>query len=438
MAGGTWTTQNKVRPGVYINVNSTPAALGAMGDRGIVSVALALPWGEPQTILTIQAGDNVKDLLGYDLAAPELLLVREALKRAGTLLLYRLNVGTKATATSEDLTITAKYGGVRGNDITVIVQENVDEETLFDVITVFAGEVVDTQVVEDIDSLVDNAWVDFSGTGELTESAGIPLTGGANGSVTNGDHSDYLEALELHDFNTVALVSSDSTLKTVYANFADRLRNDEGCKIQVVLASAPSSDFEGVISVKNGVKLADGTVLNAQQATVWVAAATAAANVNESLTYAAYDGSVDVDTRYTNSQIEAALQAGEFVFVPGNGRAVVEQDINSFTSFTPEKGKHFRKNRALRVLDGLANDWKSIFETYYVGKVNNNADGRNLFRNECVKVVETYQGLNAVQNFNSQTDISVTIGSEPDAVVVEAQIQPVDSIEKVYMKVKVG
>src|SRR5690606_10606048 len=107
------------------------------------------------------------------------------------------------------------------------------------------------------------------------------------------------------------------------------------------------------------------TTLTAAQAVAWVAGATAGAAANQSLTYQAYDGAVDVAPRYTNSQIIAALQNGEFVFIPLDGRAVVEQDINTLHTFTPEKGKAFSKNRVLRVLDGLANDYMRVFSQSY-------------------------------------------------------------------------
>ncbi|OBZ08605.1 phage tail sheath family protein [Bacillus sp. FJAT-26390] len=437
MAGGTFTTQNKVRPGVYINLAGEKQSVGSMGERGTVAAALALNWGKSRSVLTIHAGEDVRSLLGYDLSAPELLLVREALKKAKTLLLYRLNEGTKATAAIGSLTLTAKFGGVRGNDITVAVKQNVDDEELFDVITYVAEAAVDSQTVAAIAALKGNAFVDFSGTGTLTLSAGAPLVGGANGTVTNQEHTDYLTQIELQDFNTIALVSADVALKSVYTAFARRLREEEGRKIQVVLANYPSADHEGVISVKNGVKLLDGTVIDAQKATVWVAAATAGASINQSLTYEAYEDAVDADIRYTNSQTVAALQAGELLFTASGGKVIVEQDINTFTGYTPEKGKAFSKNRVIRVLDGIANDFKHIFESFYIGKVDNNADGRSLFRNECTKYLNNLQSLNAIQNFNSQTDLSVVAGTDTDSIVINVHIQPVDSVEKVYMKVTV-
>ncbi|MGG1634999.1 phage tail sheath family protein [Paenibacillus sp. NRS-1760] len=437
MAGGTYTSQNKVRPGVYINLVGEKKTVGSMGERGTVSVPLNLNWGQSKAVIAINASDDLRSLLGYDLSAPELLLVREAFKKAKTLLLYRLNEGTKATAVAGSLTLTAKFGGVRGNDITVAVKQNVDDEARFDVITFVAKEAVDSQTAANIAELKSNAFVSFGGTGALSLAAGVPLVGGSNGTVTNQDHTDYLAQIELNDFNTIALVSADLSLKSVYAAFARRLREEEGRKIQVVLANYPSADSEGVISVKNGVKLLDGTVLDAQKATVWVAAATAGAPMNKSLTYEAYEEAADADIRYTNSQTVEALQAGEFLFTVSGGRVIIEQDINTFTGYSPEKGKAFSKNRVIRVLDGIANDFKHIFESFYIGKVDNNADGRSLFRNECLKYLNNLQSLNAIQNFDAQADLSVAAGVDTDSIIIEAHIQPVDSIEKVYMKVTV-
>lgn len=437
MAGGTWTTQNKVRPGVYINFAGEEKPLGAMGDRGTVTMPLPLSWGPAKTVMTIHAGDSLKDVLGYDLAAPQMLLVREALKRARTLLVFRVNAGVKASATLTDLRVTAKHGGIRGNDIMITVQPNIDQNDKFDVRTLVAGEEVDVQTVGDLSELQANAWAEFEGGGVPEATAGLPLTGGEDGTASNQDYTDYLNAIEVYDFETMALPSGDATLKSLYTSFIKRLRESEGKKVQAVLANYPEADYEGIISVKNGVILSDGTKLDAIQATAWVAAATASAEVNESLTYQAYDDAVDVDIRYTNSEIEAALRGGEFVFVHNYGRAVIEQDINTFRSYTPTKGKLFSKNRAIRVLDGLANEFKRKFETYYIGKVDNNPDGRSLFRSECVNDLERYQNMNAIQNFNSQTDIIVSEGHDLDSIYVETQVQPVDAIEKIYMKVKV-
>ena len=45
MAGGTWTSQNKVLPGTYINVKSQGSINANVGDRGVVAIAEPLSCG---------------------------------------------------------------------------------------------------------------------------------------------------------------------------------------------------------------------------------------------------------------------------------------------------------------------------------------------------------------------------------------------------------
>lgn len=437
MAGGTFTTQNKVRPGVYINFESEPTPVGTVGDRGVATMPLVLSWGAEKEVITIEAGEDVTEKLGYAITESEVLLVKECLKRAKTLYVYRVNTGVKATATEAPLTATAKYSGARGNDIMIVVQQNIDDNTYYDVITLVDGEDVDSQTVQTVDALGNNAWVDFSGTGTPVVTAGLSLVSGTDGTPTNQDYTDYLAEIEKYEFNTMAYPGTDETLKGVFVSFAQRLRDVEGKKIQVVLENYSTADYEGIISVKNGVILSDGTTLTAAQATAWVAGATAGAQVNESLTYTKYDGAIDANPRYTNTEIINALKAGEFLFTHSNGTAYVEQDVNSLISLTPTKGKEFSKNRVIRVLDAINNDFVEIFNSFYIGKVDNNSVGRNLLKAECINYLETLQGINAIQNFDSQTDITVIQGTAIDSVYIEINVQPVDSIEKIYFKVVV-
>ncbi|RJE84277.1 phage tail sheath protein [Paenibacillus sp. 1011MAR3C5] len=438
MTGGNWTATNKVRPGVYVNFNSAPQPLGAVGERGIVTMPVTLSWGEAGRIVTIEAGENTTEKLGYPVSAPELLLVREALKRAKTLLLYRVNEGVKASATLGELIATARYGGERGNDITVVVEANADSPALFDVSTLVAGVEKDRQTVAHIAGLKANAWVEWNASGGLTESAGIPLTGGSNDNAVNQSYIDYLDAIETQQFHAMALPSTDAELKALFVSFINNLRDNEGRKVVLAVENYPAANYEGIISVKNGVVLADGRTVNAAQATAWVAGASAAAGANESLTYAGYDGAVDASPRFTHTQIVAALQTGEFLFSQDGARAFVEQDINTFTAFTPDKGRYFSKNRVIRVLDAINNDISRVFSSYYIGKVANNADGRTLLKNEIVNYMTNLQNIGAIQNLDSDADITVApIEGQSDGVLVGLYIQPVDAVEKIYISVEV-
>ncbi|KNY26324.1 phage tail sheath family protein [Pseudobacteroides cellulosolvens] len=442
MAGGTWATQNKVRPGVYVNFKSIPDSLGNVSDRGICALPLIMDWGAEATVTEVNIEANFFKLFGYDLfnsnlysyatattPTSELFYVREALRNAKTVYVYRLNTGTKATKTFGTLVVTAKYSGLRGNNISIAIQQNIDDNTKFDVITYVDSVEQDRQsLVSTVANLKANDWVVFSGTGNLTVSAGTLLAGGANGTVTSTNHTNFTSAIEIVDFNTVGYIGDDSDIKAVYKAFVARLRDTEGRKIQAVLYNYASANYEGIISIKNDAKLV-----------AWTAGAVAGANVNQSLTYRKYDGDVPVNPTYTNSQIITALNAGEFVFTKNaSGEVIVEQDINTFVSFTSEKGKEFRKNKVIRTLDAIAVDAKKIYENFYIGKVNNDANGRNLLKNELITYMKTLQSLNGIQNFDAKTDIEVLAGEESDAVVINLYAQPVDAVEKIYVIVNIA
>ena len=437
MAGGTWTRQNKVRPGAYINFKSKKKDESILGERGIATLPLILPFGPEKKVLEVNIDTNLFEIIGIDINDSSALLIREALKRASKVLLYRVNLGEKAKATHESLTIEAKYSGTKGNSLKLVIQTNIDDNTAFDVITMMGSIQVDKQsAIKAIADLKANQFVTFSGTGALTATAGISLTGGTDGAVTNQNYTEYLTAIELYEFNTMGIPTTDSSLKAVAVNFVKRLREQEGRKIQVVLEKYPEADYEGVISVKNGVILGDNMTITSDKAVAFVAGATAGADINQSNTYSSYDGAIDVDVRYTNTEIEAALKNGEIVFTINKGRVIIEQDINTLKTFTEEKNKDFRKNRVLRVLDGLNNDIKSLWDVRYAGKGDNNEDGRNLFKKDVIKLLETMQGINALQNVIAE-DVEVLPGLDKDSILAYIAAQPVDSMEKLYMEVEV-
>ena len=78
-----------------------------------------------------------------------------------------------------------------------------------------------------------------------------------------------------------------------------------------------------------------------------------------------------------------------------------------------------------------------IFNRNYAGKVDNNDNGRNLYKGELINLCSQLQDLGALQNFNGADDITIMQGTDVDAVVCEFTIHPVDSMEKLYMTVNV-
>ncbi|RXA60320.1 phage tail sheath protein [Enterococcus casseliflavus] len=433
MAGGTWTTQNKVRPGAYINVRSSGGLGPADSVSGVTALPIALDFGPEGEVVTVTSSSDLT-AFGYDLTDPQLLLLREALKQAATVLVYRVGSGGRAAATEGDLSITALYGGTRGNAISVVSKENVNVTDAYDVETYLAGRLVDRQTAKTIEELSANRVVNFVGSGELTAFS-VVLENGSNTPATANDYMTFFSKIQVFEFNTLALPVQDEVIKTAGVSFINRMRNEEGKKCQLVVAGHAANN-EAVINVKNGVILLDGTRITAEQATAWVAGASASAGVATSLTYKKYDGAIDVTQRFLNTEIIEALQNGEFVFTEQRGEVVIEQDINSLTSFTADKSKDFSKNRVLRCLDDIANNSKKAFEDNFIGQINNDQDGRELYKADRINYFNGLQGAGAITNFSAD-DIEISAGNEKDSIVLNVQVQPVDAMEKLYMTVEV-
>lgn len=442
IGGGTFTVQNKILPGAYINFVSL-GSVARMGTRGVAALALELNWGPEDKVFSMYAEDfnkSAQTVFGYDPTAAEILLVREALKRARTLLIYRVNSGgQKATAEIGGMTVTAAWGGTRGNDISVAILTNADDATKVDVVTYLDGQVMDSQtVVKESGSagLKANDFVTFGVAESLEVAVATKLTGGENAVVNGAAHTKALNGFEVETFNVIGYPGTDEQTKSLYATFVKRLRDDEGKKVVGVLYNYKGDNI-GLINVKNGVVLTDGTTITGDKAVAWVTGASAGAEVNESLTNTAYDDAVDVDIKYTKSQFEAAIQAGEFVFYADYGTARVLTDINSLTTFGGGVSEDWTSNRVIRVLDGWANDVARIFGDSYIGRVTNSDTGRQLFKADLVSLALQYQAIDAISDFASE-DITIQQGQGKRDVAVDSALKPNDSMEKLYMTVVVN
>lgn len=439
MAGGTFVTMNKVRPGAYINFESVPKPLMTVAERGVVTMPVAMEWGPSGKMISLLSEDllngNSVAKIGCDAFDAESLVFREALKNAYKAYIYRADTGgEKATATIGTLTASALYAGVVGNKITVAV---VAMEDKFKVQTFLDGALKDEQIVSTIAELTANDWVEFSGEGKPTANAGTQLAGGTNGTVNASVLTDYFKQAEKFKWNTMAIpLDVQSTGATVTA-FIKRMRDTLGRKCQAVVVDYPNADYEGIISVSQGYKTSTEEITKFIFAAT-VAGMTAGANVNESNTYAVVDAdAVEIVGELTDEEIKEALQSGKFIISRrDDDTIVVEQDINTFKTFVPKKGKEFAKNRVIRCLDEINNTTKLTWEKSYVGKVDNNADGRDLFKADLINFGNQLQNLNAITDFNGTQDIVVSKGQNIEDVIADWAITPVDAMEKLYMTVR--
>lgn len=427
LGGGTFISQNKKLPGTYINFASAQSASSSIGERGVAAMAIEMDWGKDGEIIEVTSESFAKDSLkifGYDYSNEKLKGLRDLFKNIKKAYFYRLNSGNKATT---DIA-TAKCSGTRGNDLRIVVAKNIDDDTKYDVSTYLGTKEVDKQTIKQVSELVDNDYVTFT-MKTLEVTAGKALTGGTNGDVSGEAHQNFLDKLESYQVNAVGCTAKDQSTSNLYVQYVKRLRDEQGIKFQVVLYNN-AANYEGVVNVKNS------TVEDESALVYWVTGVIAGCEINKSNTNKTYDGEYTINADYTQAQLETSIDNGEFVLHKVGDEIRVLVDINSLVDTTSEKGEVFKSNQTIRVLDQIASDVASVFNSKYLGKIANNEAGRTSLWSDIVTLFKDYQTLQAIENFEDD-DISVEIGNDKKSVTINTSVQVINAMEKLYMTVVV-
>lgn len=435
LGGGNFVTQNKVLPGSYINFISAAKASATLSERGVIAMPLELDWGVDGVVFSVTSEDFQKESLkyfGYPYDHDKLKGLRDLFKNIKVGHFYKLmNSGVAASNTY----CTAKYKGVRGNDLKTVIAVNADDAAKMDVLTYLGTMLVDKQtVLPNTNNLQDTDWVMWKTNVTLAETAGLPLTLGSNGTALTGtEYQAALDAFESYSFNTLGCLSTTGNIVDLFVQFTKRLRDQVGVKFQTVVYQNTAADHEGIVSVENTISDEGYEV---SSLIYWVTGAVAGCEVNKSLTNKVYDGEFTVNTSYKQSELEEALNNGKFIFHKVGDTVRVLEDINTFITITDEKSGDFSNNQTIRVLDQIANDIAVLFNTKYLGNVPNDADGRISLWNDIVTHHQQLQGIRAIENFKPE-NISVVAGITKNAVVISDTVTPINAMSQLYMTVVV-
>lgn len=433
LGGGVFIAQNKELPGTYINFISAASATAALSGRGIATMPLELDWGRDGEVFEVTIKDFLEDSLkifGYTYDHDRLKGLRDLFLNTQTLYAYKL---TSGGIKAENDFAEALYSGIRGNDLKIAIQKNVDDETLFDVKTIFDTAVVDEQTVKTADELATNDFVSFKASAALSVTAASPLSGGENGTVDGAAYQDYLDKIEAYTYNTMGAVVTDDATKGLFDSFVKRLRDEMGIKFQLVLYNK-AADYYGIISVKN--KVLDKGWSEASLV-YWVTGVSAGCAVNRSNQNRVYDGEFNIDADYTQNELKKAIRSGEFALHKVGSDIRVLEDINTMVTASDTQGDIFKDNQTVRVMDQIANDIAVLFNTKYLGVVPNDAAGRISFWSDIVKHHEQLQEIRAIENF-SDSDVTIEQGDTKKSIVVTDLVTVINAMSKLYMAVTVA
>ena len=423
LGGGTFTSQNKVLPGAYYNVISAARASSSLGERGVVALPIALQWGK-EGVTTVTAEDFQKDslaLFGYAYDAAELAPIRDVFKNAQKIHVYNL-AGTSATAASCNYG-TVKKAGSRGNSLKLVIQKNIDDDSLFDVTLYFDNTIVFEQTAATVADLSENDFVTWSSQA-LAVTAALPFTGGKDGTVDATAYQKAIDAFETYNFN-VLIAPADAI--DLYVAFTKRMRDQVGVKFQTVIPEVTNPDYYGIVQLPE----------EQAAAVYWVGGALAGCAINKSNTNKLYDGEGEVTCNHTQTELEECIKSGVFVLHKVEDEIRVLTDINSFVSFTQDTNDLFASNQTIRVVDQCANDDARAFNKYFLGKVQNDQSGRVTFWNDIVTRRKEMADMRAIEAYDTDL-LTVDAGKGKGDVVVSNAITIIGTMEKLYMTTEIN
>ncbi|MBQ8997926.1 MAG: phage tail sheath subtilisin-like domain-containing protein [Clostridium sp.] len=425
--------------------------LGELKNKGIITIPLTLDFGPSQKIIEITQETNIKEVLGYDLQHPKMLLLREGLKKADKILLYRVNTGKYAIGNTPKGKIISQYPGERGNDIKILIypvnkwgqvsKSDGDEwgqVFKIGVVTMLEGEVVEVQYVGCLDELRDNAYVRFEMRGEISEEEyyEVELCGGETFEARIREWDRFFEVIGYYDWRVMALPVGGVKVKRRGVKLIKHLREVEGRSVYVVMGDFAEANSEGVLSVANGVELSDGVKLTANECTVFVAASVASATLEEGIVLNAYEGAIGLVKKMSHAQMMSYLDRGEIVFVKSGKKVVIAEDINTFKAFTPKKTNVYRENRFVRIVDVIREDLHKLMKIYYSAYIKRGKspqECKQYYKEVCVQYIKLLQNRNLLYDCVPENDIAVYLAEELDGADISLEIKIKNMAEKVYV-----
>lgn len=140
-----------------------------------------------------------------------------------------------------------------------------------------------------------------------------------------------------------------------------------------------AADNEAIINFTTAAILVDGTVYSTAQYCARIAGLIAGTPMTTSCTYAPLP-EVENVAKLSKDEMDAAVDAGEFIIFHDGTKVKVGRGVNSYVnaSQNPNKGDAFKKIKIVEALDMINSDIRMTAQDTYIGKYTNSYDNKCL------------------------------------------------------------
>jgi Phage tail sheath C-terminal domain/Phage tail sheath protein subtilisin-like domain len=159
---------------------------------------------------------------------------------------------------------------------------------------------------------------------------------------------------------------------------------------------------------------------------------------------------------YTKTQLDTAIDAGEFVIYHDGEKVKVARGVTSLVTTAADKGASFKKIKIVDILDVLYSDITKTIGDNYIGKYPNTYDNkvllitaiqgyfRQLEADQLLDVGMNTIGINIDDqriflesqgvDVSGMTDEQIKVANTADQVFLVARIKPLDAMEDIELK----
>ncbi len=193
-------------------------------------------------------------------------------------------------------------------------------------------------------------------------------------SVTG--YSKELKILENYKWNYLTIPNIETSDVTMVSAWIKEQR----AKQKTFKAVLPKckADNEGIINFTNDNILSSlgEDIFTCGEYCVRIAGMLAGLSLARSSTYFVLNDILYCDL---HDEPDAAIDDGELIIIFDGENYKIGRGVNSFVSFTTEKGVEFSKIKIVEGVDLVNDDIRTTFEDYYIGKIRNDYDGKQMF-----------------------------------------------------------
>lgn len=270
--------------------------------------------------------------------------------------------------------------------------------------------------------------------------------------TTTASYNEALRTLRDLRWNYLTIPGIASQDVMMISTWIKEEREESRKTFKAVLPNYPA-DHEGIINfTTTNIKTVSELTFSASEYCARIAGLLAGLPLSRSSTYYVLNDIVSADTPIDPNE---RINKGELIIIFDSEKFKIGRGVNSFVSFTTEKGEDLGKIKIIEGCDLYQDDISSTFEDFYIGKIRNDYDSKQMF----VAAINSYhrglQGdvldasynnvacidINAQREYlesrgistKDMTELEIAMANTGSKVLVSSKVKFVDAMEDLTM-----